>query len=93
MCNRTEIKFNSKERSTISELLQNLYEKGVVEESMHGERELISHVFIRSKSDGSYRLILNLCRLKNDIEKVHFKTETLKKCTAISDTGMLLWEN
>ena len=57
MCNRTEIKFNSKERSIISELLQKLYEKGVIEESVHEDGEIISHVFIRPKSDGSYRHI------------------------------------
>ena len=47
MCNRTEIKFNSKERSIISELLQKLYEKGVIEESVHEDGDIISHVFIR----------------------------------------------
>ena len=42
-------------RSIINELLQKLYEKWVI------EGEIISHVYIRPESDGSYRLILNLC--------------------------------
>ena len=46
MCKRSEIKFNSKEISIISELLQKLYEKEIIEESVHEEGDIISHVFL-----------------------------------------------
>ncbi|MCG8045740.1 MAG: hypothetical protein JAY75_18865 [Candidatus Thiodiazotropha taylori] len=78
MCNRSEIYFNDKEKDIVRDLLSKLYDKRVIEESVHEEGEIISHIFIRPKADGSYRLILNLSRLNDHIEKVHFKMETLK---------------
>lgn len=44
----------------------------------HEQGEVLSHIFIRPKTDGSYRLILNLSNLNEHIEKKHFKMETLK---------------
>lgn len=77
-CNRKAINFNGKEQEIVNELLSKLYDKGVIEESVHEEGEVLSHIFVRPKSDGSHRLILNLSRLNDHIEKIHFKMETLK---------------
>ena len=53
-------------------------DKGVIVKSEHESGEILSHVFIRPKADGSYRLILNLSRLNEHVDKITFKMETLR---------------
>ena len=77
-CNRQEIKFNKNEKTIITSLLSELFEKHVIEKSIHEQGEVISNIFVRPKPDGSHRLILNLSHLNDHVEKVHFKMETLK---------------
>ena len=89
-CNRGEIRFNEAEQKIIDELLQKFYRKNIIEEAAHEEGEVISNIFIRPKTDGTYRLILNLSNLNNTLNmfilkwkplKVHF---SLSHVTAIS---------
>ena len=47
-------------------------------ETEHEAGEILSHVFIRPKPDGSFRLILNLSRLNEHVDKKTFKMETLR---------------
>ena len=68
-CNRIPINFNGKEREIISNLLENFESKGVIVESEHEVGEILSYIFIRPKSDGTYRLILNLSRLNDHVDK------------------------
>ena len=63
-CNRKPINFNIKEQNIISDLLKKFEDKGVIVESQHELGEILSNIFIRPKQDGTYRLILNLSRLK-----------------------------
>ena len=77
-CNRAPLVFNPAEDKIISKLLQKFLDKGVIEESFPEGDEVISHIFIRPKADGSHRLILNLSKLNEHVEKVSFKMETLK---------------
>ena len=77
-CNRIPIKFNLTEKDIISKLLSKFEEKGVIVKSQHELGEILSHVFIRPKSDGTHRLILNLSRLNEHVDKITFKMETLK---------------
>ena len=77
-CNRSPLDFNPAENKIISGLLQKFLDKGVIEESSPEKGEILSHIFIRPKSDGSHRLILNLSKLNDHVEKVSFKMETLK---------------
>lgn len=77
-CSRNELTFNTNEDKIVDDLLQNFLGKKVVEPVNHKIGEVISHIFIRPKSDGSYRLILNLSNLNEHIEYCHFKMETLK---------------
>lgn len=77
-CNRGAIKFNGKDKEIINELLHKLYDKGVIEQSVHEEGEVLSNIFTRPKADGSHRLILNLSRLNDHLEKLHFKMETFR---------------
>ena len=77
-CNRKEIKFSGKEHNVINELLKKLTIKGVIEKVSPEPDQILSNIFIRPKSDGSYRLILNLSHLNDHIDKKHFKMETLR---------------
>lgn len=77
-CNRKPIYFNNIEQGIISELLNKFESKGVITQSKHEAGEILSHIFIRPKQDGSHRLILNLSRLNEHVDKITFKMETLK---------------
>lgn len=51
--------------------------KGVITECDHECEEFISPIFVTEKSDGGFRLILNLKKLNESIEKIKFKMQTL----------------
>ena len=78
LCNRKPINFNTKEQQIISELLKKFEDKGIIVESEHEPGEILSNIFIRPKQDGKYRLILNLSRLNEHVDKITFKMETLR---------------
>lgn len=86
-CNRQAIKFNKKDEVIIGTLLEKFLKKGIIEESRHEQGEVISHIFFRPKPDGSYRLILNLSKLNDHIEKTTFKMETLKSALQLIRKG------
>ena len=77
-CNRAPIHFNKHEVNIISDLMDKFVKKGVITETVHEPGEIMSHIFIRPKPDGSFRLILNLSRLNEHVQKTSFKMETLK---------------
>ena len=52
-------KYSPKEKIFLSVEIKNLLYKGVIEERQHEESEYISPIFLTSKSDGSFRMILN----------------------------------
>ena len=59
------------------EEINKLIGKGVIESIEHKKGEFISLIFVRSKSDGTSRLILNLKTLNGFLEYNHFKMETV----------------
>ena len=78
LCSRKEIKFSDQEKTIISGLIMNLRDKGVVQNAKHEQGEIISSIFIHTKPDGTYRLILNLSWSNDHMEKIYFKMDTLK---------------
>ena len=52
--------------------------KGVLTNAKADPENYISNIFIRPKSDGSHRLILNLKYLNAGVDHIHFKMETLR---------------
>ena len=82
------IHFNEKEKEVITSLIDGLVEKRVIEKVQHEKGEIISNIFIRPKQDGTYRLILNLKKLNQHIEKIHFKMETLKSALNMVKRGV-----
>lgn len=71
------IKFNFDEAAIIDGEIQQLLEKGVLEETAPTYGQYVSTIFLRKKKNGSYRLILNLRGLNASIEYQHFKMESL----------------
>ena len=89
VCTQNQIKFNATDNTIISKLIQNLKTKGVMEEVISTDKgEVISNIFVRPKSDGDYRLILNLKKLNEHVEKIHFQMETLHSENCWMEEGM-----
>ena len=57
--------------------IQNLLKKKVIVKCDHEEQEIISLTFLKEQPDGSFRFILNLKKLNENITKIHFKMETI----------------
>ena len=86
-CNSIPIKFNLTEEGIIDKLLNKFESKGVIVKSKHEPGEILSHVFIQPKSGGTHRLILNLSRLNEHVDKITFKMETLKSALQMIRKG------
>ena len=69
---------NKKEKRVRNYELQELLRARVIAPSKHKEGEFISGLFTRQKSDGTYRMILNLKEFNKNVEHKKFKMETLK---------------
>ena len=72
-------KFTQPETDAIDNEISKLLQKGVVKPPYHEEGEFISPIFVTPKSDGGYRLILNLKSLNEYIDIEHFKMHGLKE--------------
>ena len=70
-------KFSPKEEMFLSVEIKNLH-KGLIKESQHEEGKYISPIFLIPKSDGSFRMNLNLKKLNDHMAYIHFKMETIK---------------
>ena len=66
-----------KEAAIIDKEIEKLVNMGVIEETNHSDGEFISTVFLRPKTDGTYRMILNLKDFNKSVNYVHFKMESL----------------
>ena len=62
--NKYHYPFNDKEDAFIESEIQNLLKKGAIGNSSHELGEFISPIFLREKSDGGYRPILNSKKTK-----------------------------
>ena len=68
----------TKNQPTIQDEVNKLLEKGFVVECEHEPVEYISPIFLREKTDGNQRLILNLKHLNKYLEYKHFKMQTIQ---------------
>ena len=73
----TPSKFSPKEEVFLSIEIKNLLHKGVIEKCQHDEGEYISPIFLTPRSDGSFRMILNLKKPNDHMPYKHFKMETI----------------
>lgn len=58
--------------------IHDLVLRGIVERISNAEAKYISNVFIRPKSNGKYRMIVDMSKLNDNIEKKHFKMDHLQ---------------
>lgn len=79
--------FNSKESLFISAEIERLLAKRIIEPTCHEEGEFISPIFVTPKSDGGYRLILNLKKLNEFMPYIHFKMDTIEKILKLVRKG------
>ena len=61
----------------LSEQIDIMLRQGIIEPAMHSSRSFVSHMFLRPKTDGSYRPILNLSGLNDFTIYRHFKMDHL----------------
>ena len=73
-----EMRFSSKEELLSADVIKNLLQKGVIKKSQHEEGEFIPPIFLVPKSEDSFRMILNLKRLNENMPYIYFKMETIK---------------
>ena len=69
---------NSKTEAFLSEEINKLLDKKVIERCQHEIGEYISPTFVTEKQDGGHRFILNLKELNKEVDKKKFKMQTLK---------------
>ena len=67
----------------ITDEINKLLSKGVIETTDHSDNEIISDIFLREKRDGSHRMILKLKNLSLYLVKSHFKMATLHTITKL----------
>ena len=65
------------QREIIDIEIQKLLKKKVIIKCDHDEGEIICSTFLKEKPEGSFRFILNLKKLNENITKIHFKMETI----------------
>ena len=77
---QSPIKFLDLEEEAISKGILDFTKKGIIEPVMQADPdEFISSIFVRLKSDGGIRVILNLKPLDQQyVDKIHVKMESLK---------------
>jgi len=71
--------FNVQEEQFITTEIAKLLSKGIITKSNHEPGEYISPIFLTPKSDGDFRLILNLKNLNQYMPYIHFKMDTAEK--------------
>ncbi len=83
----TQREFSPDENQAIDAEIKKLLEKGVLVQSSHEHDEFISTIFVRPKSDGSHRMILNLTKLNEYLEYHHFKMDSIYTITHMMTPG------
>lgn len=71
-------RMNVEQSKFIDEELEALVNKGVIESVEDPSGHYVSNIFLRPKPNGSFRMIIDLSLLNNDIEKKHFKMQHLE---------------
>ena len=71
-----EYKHTDEELGYLTEEIEKLLRKGVIEKAKWDDTQFISNIFLRDKKDGSYRMILNLSKLNESVEYHKFKMDT-----------------
>jgi len=79
--------FNAQEELIVRQEIKTILAKGVIYQSHHEPGEFISTIFLRPKSDGSFRMILSLKEFNKSVEHHHFKMDNLDTVTKMIKPG------
>ena len=80
-------KRNAHESDKISNEIQSLANKNVIERCSHEQGEFISNIFTREKKNGGIRLILDLSELNKSIAYHHFKMDNIDSAVTLLREG------
>ncbi len=81
--------FNRTQQEIVANEIQNLLKKGVIMPSVLEPGEFISPKFLRTKPDGTHRMILNLKEFNQYVEYHHFKMDMLETAINIDEASVL----
>lgn len=84
-------RLSKSQRTNLSEVIDGLLQRGVVEECSEEIGQVISNVFLRPKPNNKFRLILDLNQFnKKYVEYQHFKMSNLKMALDLITPGMYM---
>ena len=87
LLDKKEINFHPVIKSAIKKEIQVLLDKEVIEQTSFTEGQVVSNVFVRDKKDGTFRVILNLREFNKQLNKIHFKMESLQNAIDLMTEG------
>lgn len=86
-CESRRMYHNRQEEEIIDNEILQLKEKMVIEEAVHEPGEFLSHIFLRKKKNGKYRMILNLKEFNQYVQYHKFKMETFETTLKLISKG------
>ena len=75
------------EQALLTEEIRKMVEKRIILPSDVCSSDFFSPVFLREKQDGSHRFILNLKKFNKQVDKIHFKMESIKNVIRMVTPG------
>ena len=81
---------NAQQHDIVQKEIQSVLLKGVLKESNSEPGEFLSTKSLRPKSDGSFRMVLNLKQFNESVEYHHFKMDTLETVTRTMKPGCFM---
>ena len=82
-----ENKFSDQEKASLDAQIAEFLSKGIVSYSDSQVGQIISPIFLRPKSYGTYRLIFNLKALNDSVVYHHFRLDTLEAALPLITPG------
>ena len=79
--------FRESKARLIDAEIEKMLKKGVIQETVFEECQVVSNIFTRDKKDGSLRVILDLSNLNMHIKYQHFKMDTLESALNLVTEG------
>ena len=86
----SQYRLQPKHKSVLQLQISDLLTRGVVDEVFDIQDAFISNVFLREKSNGKFRMIVDLSELNEFVEKTHFKMDNLSSALDLSYEGAFL---
>ena len=85
-----QYKFNEQHAGVIDKEIHSLLQKDVITEVNDITDHFISNIFLREKTDGKFRMIIDLSDLNDHVTKHHFKMDHLETATNMMFPGAWL---